>query len=78
MRVYPWYNGAASGKTICLSDLYIHGMATDATAAGIRSVGAESHKAQQYYDLQGRPQSSFRRGLCIARSAEGNIRKVIH
>jgi len=78
VRVYPWYNGAASGKTICLSDLYIHGMATDATAAGIRSVGAESHKTQQYYDLQGRPQSSFRRGLCIARSAEGNIRKVIH
>ena len=31
VRVYPWYNGAATGKTICLSDLRIHGMATDAT-----------------------------------------------
>ncbi len=27
IRVYPWYNGTATGKTICLSDLTIHGMA---------------------------------------------------
>ena len=32
VRVYPWYNGAATGKTICLSDLRIHGMATEATS----------------------------------------------
>ena len=32
IRVYPWYNGAATGKTICLSDLRIHGMATEATS----------------------------------------------
>ena len=30
VRVYPWYNGAATGKTICLSDLTIHGVAVDA------------------------------------------------
>jgi lysophospholipase L1-like esterase len=28
LRVYPWYNGAATGKTICLADVTIHGMAT--------------------------------------------------
>ena len=30
VRVYPWYNGTATGKTICLSDLHIHGMAQEA------------------------------------------------
>lgn len=27
VRIYPWYNGGASGKTICVSDVTIHGMA---------------------------------------------------
>lgn len=29
LRIYPWYDGAASGKTICLSDVYIHGYASE-------------------------------------------------
>jgi hypothetical protein len=33
LRVYPWYNGTATGKTICLSDVTIHGMAFDAPSA---------------------------------------------
>ena len=28
LRVYPWYNGEATGKTICLADVKIHGVAT--------------------------------------------------
>lgn len=28
LRVYPWYNGEATGKTICLADVNIHGVAT--------------------------------------------------
>ena len=35
IRVYPWYNGAATGKTICLSDLTIHGIAVDAPKQSI-------------------------------------------
>lgn len=31
IRVYPWYGGEASGKTICLADVCIHGMATSIT-----------------------------------------------
>ena len=27
LRIYPWYSSEATGKTICLSDVYIHGMA---------------------------------------------------
>ncbi len=33
LRIYPWYNGKADGKTICLSDVCIHGMAKKAGAA---------------------------------------------
>lgn len=33
IRVYPWYNGAASGKTICLSDVTVHGYATAAESS---------------------------------------------
>jgi hypothetical protein len=32
LRVYPWYNGAATGKTICLADVCIHGVATTGTS----------------------------------------------
>ncbi|WP_158651403.1 T9SS type A sorting domain-containing protein [Pseudotamlana carrageenivorans] len=28
LRVYPWYSGEATGKTICLADVNIHGVAT--------------------------------------------------
>lgn len=31
LRVYPWYSGEASGKTICLADVNIHGIATPAS-----------------------------------------------
>ena len=53
VRVYPWYNGATSGKTICLSDLTIHGMAMEAT--GISNLKAAAEKGNKpIYDLQGR------------------------
>ena len=53
VRIYPWYNGAASGKTICLSDLTIHGMAMEAT--GISNLKAAAEKGNKpIYDLQGR------------------------
>ena len=32
LRIYPWYSSEATGKTICLSDVYIHGMAKKAGA----------------------------------------------
>lgn len=27
LRIYPWYDGAATGKTICIADVTIHGVA---------------------------------------------------
>lgn len=32
VRIYPWYSGASTGKTICLADVCIHGIATTATS----------------------------------------------
>jgi len=32
LRVYPWYTGTATGKTICLADVTFHGMAVSTTA----------------------------------------------
>jgi hypothetical protein len=77
VRVYPWYNGTASGKTICLSDLYIHGIATDATTTGIGTAAPETPRAPQVYDLLGRSQSSFRTGLNIVRQTDGSYKKVL-
>lgn len=31
LRIYPWYNGTSTGKTICLADVNIHGVATPAS-----------------------------------------------
>ncbi|MCR4809684.1 MAG: hypothetical protein K5896_07470 [Prevotella sp.] len=76
IRVYPWYNGAATGKTICLSDLTIHGMASSATT-GVQSVATESQQTEQCYNLQGRRQSSFLTGLNIVRQSDGSFKKII-
>lgn len=77
VRVYPWYNGAATGKTICLSDLSIHGMAKDAAPSGVCSVGMH-RQSEQLYDLQGRQLSSLHCGVNIVRSSAGGSRKVIY
>ena len=80
VRVYPWYNGAASGKTICLSDLTIHGMAVDAGATGIKEVSGSGNKSSdvQYYSLDGMLLSSPKAGLNIMHMADGSVKKVIY
>lgn len=76
VRVYPWYNGAATGKTICLSDLTIHGMAVDAT--GISQISAEDSHATTFFTIDGRQHAQKQRGLNIVRSTDGTIRKIIY
>ena len=78
VRVYPWYNGAASGKTICLSDLRIHGMASEAVTDGVQSVAVpQQQTAETIYDLLGRRYTSAHKGLSLMRQADGTIKKVI-
>ncbi len=78
VRVYPWYNGSATGKTICLSDLTIHGMASNADATAVQSVAVPQQQAEQYYDLQGRCIKGSTRGLAIVRQSDGTVKKTLH
>ena len=78
VRVYPWYNGAATGKTICLSDLTIHGMASEAAATAIQSVAVPQQQTAQRYDLQGRCINGNSHGLAIERQNDGTVKKVLH
>lgn len=51
LRIYPWYNGEATGKTICFSDVYIHGLASNADA--IQTLTSDND-SNEIYDLMGR------------------------
>lgn len=77
VRVYPWYNGAATGKTICLSDLTIHGIAVDTTTGISQLSTANSQQPTAFFTLDGREQPSLRRGMNIVRMADGTTKKII-
>ena len=77
VRVYPWYNGSATGKTICLSDLTIHGMAVDATT-GIHTINNPNIVENRFFTLDGRQHSAPRSGLNIVRAGDGSIKKIIY
>ena len=77
VRVYPWYNGAATGKTICLSDLTIHGIAVDTTTGISQLSTANSQQPTAFFTLDGREQPSLRRGMNIVRMANGTTKKII-
>ncbi len=77
VRVYPWYNGSASGKTICLSDLTIHGMAVDATTDGIKTIANGTAVSSQYFSADGRQHGQMQRGLNIVRMSDGTVKKII-
>ena len=77
VRVYPWYNGAATGKTICLSDLTIHGIAVDTTTGISQLSTANSQQPIAFFTLDGREQPSLRRGMNIVRMADGTTKKII-
>lgn len=76
LRVYPWYNGAATGKTICLADVMIHGIASSAGGNGIEEVGAQQIVATQYFRLDGTRISSPVSGINLVRQqyADGSVK----
>ena len=73
VRVYPWYNGAATGKTICLSDVTISGIALD--ASGIRTTGSHQVERTTYYTISGMKSLQAVSGVNIVRQqmADGTI-----
>lgn len=45
LRIYPWYNSSATGKTICISDVTFHGVATSSSTNGAKAIAREEGAA---------------------------------
>ena len=78
VRVYPWYNNAATGKTICISDVTISGVAIDANTTGcIELTGTQTEKPR-YYTINGLQTTKRQHGVNIVQSNDKKTRKVIY
>ena len=76
LRIYPWYGSAATGKTICLSDVKVAGVAVSATN-GVKSVENSELKPEKiYYSLDGIRQNGIHDGLNIVLE-NGVARKIM-
>lgn len=77
IRIYPWYNNAATGKTICLSDVTVHGIAVDSTT-GISSELTQNVAPVRtvYYGTDGTMRQGMRPGLNIVKKeyADGTVK----
>lgn len=77
IRIYPWYNNAATGKTICLSDVTVHGIAVDSTT-GISSELTQDVAPVRtiYYGTDGTMRQGMRPGLNIVKKeyADGTVK----
>ena len=77
IRIYPWYNNAATGKTICLSDITVHGIAVDSTT-GISSELTQNVAPVRtvYYGTDGTMRQGMRPGLNIVKKeyADGTVK----
>ncbi len=83
IRIYPWYNNAATGKTICLSDVTVHGIAVD-SATGIGSELTQNAAPVRtiYYGTDGTMRRGMQAGLNIVKEeyADGKVKtsKIIY
>ena len=60
VRIYPWYNSAATGKTLCISDVTISGIAVDSSAsASINQLDANSPFSPLTGELDGSSTTIF-------------------
>ena len=65
LRIYPWYNGSANGKTLCISDITIQGMASTAEQADALVAPSAEEKQPAYYRLNGIRSGRPARGLNV-------------
>ena len=79
VRIYPWYNGAASDKTICLSDVTIEGMAFSSSSTGISNTMTGSDVVSvKYYDVAGRELQGKSNGMNIVRTVYADGTTTTH
>jgi hypothetical protein len=86
VRIYPWYNGTANSKTLCISDVTISGMALDASAVsddndgivtGINSHISPSDEKVTYYNLAGQRTNQKQKGVCLIKRTLSNVSTTI-
>lgn len=82
IRIYPWYNGTATGKTLCVSDVTIGGIAVD-SSTGISSQTSNAEPVSTaYFSIDGKQQTSLNKGVNIVRTTmtDGTVmtKKVIY
>ena len=78
VRVYPWYNNAATGKTICISDVTISGVAVDANTTGRIELTGKQTEKPRYYTINGLQKTKLQHGVNIVQSNDKKTRKVIY
>ena len=75
VRIYPWYNGSATGKTICVSDVKIGGVAVDGFT-GVNTLENNKKTSATYYNIYGMRQNGMKKGLNMV-VENGTARKII-
>ena len=75
VRIYPWYNGSATGKTICVSDVKIGGVAVD-SSTGVNTLENNKKATATYYNIYGMRQDGMKKGLNIV-VENGTAKKII-
>lgn len=75
VRIYPWYNGSATGKTICVSDVKIGGVAVDGST-GVNTPENNKKTTATYYNIYGMRQNGMKKGLNIVME-NGTAKKII-
>ena len=78
VRVYPWYNNAATGKTICISDVTISGVAVDANTTGRIELTGTQSEYSRYYTINGLQKTKLQHGVNIVQSNDKKTKKVIY
>ena len=78
VRIYPWYNSAATGKTICISDVTISGVAVDANTTGCVELKGTKTGNTHYYTINGLQTSKLQHGVNLVQSNDGKTRKIIY
>jgi lysophospholipase L1-like esterase len=76
VRIYPWYSSSATGKTICISDVTIRGIAK-AVATGISTANKNECHQPVYYDINGMRLSRPDKGMNIVKTENGT-KKIIY
>lgn len=75
VRIYPWYNGSATGKTICVSDVKIGGVAVDGST-GVKTLENNKKTSATYYNIYGMRQNGMKKGLNIV-VGNGTAKKIM-